>query len=90
MVNMGKARTSRLGGKPPVAGSAGAPYLHSRGWREAAAGTMNQTETKRLSLLPVAIGSLAVLMLAGTVGLWSYYGTAVFFEIIRTGWAACF
>ncbi len=27
---------------------------------------------------------------ATAVGLWAYYGTAVFFEIVRTGWAACF
>ena len=27
---------------------------------------------------------------AATVGLWAYYGTTVFFEIVRTGWAACF
>ena len=22
--------------------------------------------------------------------LWAYYGTAVFFEVVRAGWAACF
>lgn len=27
---------------------------------------------------------------AGTAGLWAYYGTAVFFEIVRAGWVACF
>ena len=30
------------------------------------------------------------LVLAATVGLWAYYGTAVFFEIVRTGWVSCF
>ena len=29
-------------------------------------------------------------MLAGTLGLWAYYGTSVFFEIVRAGWLACF
>jgi hypothetical protein len=29
-------------------------------------------------------------IMGGTVGLWAYYGTAVFFEIVRTGWIACF
>jgi hypothetical protein len=29
-------------------------------------------------------------ILAGTVALWAHYGTAVFFETIRTGFAACF
>ena len=30
------------------------------------------------------------LVLAGTVALWAHYGTAVFFETIRSGLAACF
>jgi hypothetical protein len=29
-------------------------------------------------------------ILAGTGTLWAHYGTAVFFETIRTGFAACF
>ncbi len=29
-------------------------------------------------------------MLAATLGLWAFYGTAVFFEMVRTGWLACF
>jgi hypothetical protein len=32
-------------------------------------------------------GSLAIAL---SVGLWAYYGTAVFFEMVRAGWAACF
>jgi hypothetical protein len=32
----------------------------------------------------------AGLVLAGTVALWAHYGTAVFFETIRTGLVACF
>jgi hypothetical protein len=30
------------------------------------------------------------LLLAGTLALWMHYGTAVFFEIIRAGFVACF
>jgi hypothetical protein len=30
------------------------------------------------------------LITAATLALWAYYGTAVFFEIVRTGWVACF
>jgi len=30
------------------------------------------------------------LLMAATLALWAYYGTAVFFEIVRTGWLACF
>jgi hypothetical protein len=29
-------------------------------------------------------------IMAGTVALWTHYGTAVFFETIRAGYAACF
>jgi hypothetical protein len=42
----------------------------------------------RNALLLVA-GIFGVL-LAGTMALWAHYGTAVFFETIRTGLAACF
>jgi len=30
------------------------------------------------------------LLLAVTLALWVYYGTAVFFEMVRAGWVACF
>jgi hypothetical protein len=36
------------------------------------------------------LGLLGGMLLAITVGLWVYYGTAVFFEIVRTGWISCF
>ncbi len=42
--------------------------------------------SRPLALVGLACGTL----LAGALGLWVYYGTAVFFEIVRTGWAACF
>jgi hypothetical protein len=38
----------------------------------------------------IAAGVLVVLALAGTVLLWSHYGTTVFFETIRAGFVACF
>jgi hypothetical protein len=40
-----------------------------------------------------AIAALAIIAgaaVAGTAVLWAYYGTAVFFEMVRAGWAACF
>jgi hypothetical protein len=43
--------------------------------------------SRPLLLLIVGLGGAA---LAATLSLWVYYGTAVFFEIVRTGWAACF
>jgi len=38
----------------------------------------------------VFAGLTGGLLIAGTAGLWVYYGTAVFFELIRAGWMACF
>jgi hypothetical protein len=36
------------------------------------------------------IGSAGGLLVAATVGLWAWYGTSVFFEVLRAGWSACF
>jgi hypothetical protein len=44
------------------------------------------TKSRPLVLLALAIA----LLLAATLGLWAYYGTAVFFEMVRAGWVACF
>ncbi len=38
----------------------------------------------------LAVGAAVALALAGTVLLWAHYGTTVFFETIRAGFAACF
>ena len=46
------------------------------------------TATRMRPLLLLAV--LGGAIMAGTLGLWAYYGTAVFFEIVRAGWAACF
>jgi len=42
--------------------------------------------SRPLLLLAVAGG----LLLALTAALWAWYGTTVFFEIVRTGWVSCF
>jgi hypothetical protein len=40
---------------------------------------------------PMALVALASgMLLAAALGLWAYYGTAVFLEMVRAGWAACF
>ncbi len=44
------------------------------------------TLSRLLMLAAVAVG----LLLAATGSLWAYYGTAVFFEVVRAGWSACF
>jgi hypothetical protein len=38
----------------------------------------------------LAAGAMAGVMVAATGALWAYYGTAVFYEIILAGLAACF
>ena len=38
----------------------------------------------------VLTGVATTAVLAGTVLLWAHFGTVVFFETIRTGFAACF
>ena len=36
------------------------------------------------------IGAAGALVVTATAGLWAWYGTTVFFEILRAGWMACF
>ena len=40
--------------------------------------------------LAVVGGVLGAMILLGTLALWGRYGTAVFFEMITSGFAACF
>jgi hypothetical protein len=46
--------------------------------------------TTALSRPAILLAGVAGVLLAGTIGLWAHYGTAVFFETVRTGWIACF
>ena len=48
------------------------------------------TLSNRRNWRPLAIVAVvAGLLLAGTVGLWAHYGTAVFYEMILAGIAMC-
>jgi hypothetical protein len=38
----------------------------------------------------ISVGVLFALAMSGAVLLWAQYGATVFFEMIRTGFAACF
>jgi hypothetical protein len=38
----------------------------------------------------VLVALVCGLIFAATLGLWAYYGTAVFLEMVRAGWVACF
>jgi hypothetical protein len=42
------------------------------------------------SVIVVAGAGLAAALLLGALALWYHYGTAVFFEMITSGIAACF
>jgi hypothetical protein len=44
----------------------------------------------RHAVAVVLAAGIVGLLLAASIGLWTYYGTAVFFETIRTGLVACF
>jgi hypothetical protein len=48
----------------------------------------SSVHVKRRPLVVIAAG--AGVLLAATLALWAHYGTAVFFEMIRAGFAACF
>jgi hypothetical protein len=43
----------------------------------------------RRAVILLVAGTIG-LLLAATVALWAHYGTAIFFETIRAGLAACF
>jgi hypothetical protein len=45
--------------------------------------------TPRFSRPLAVVAAVVVLLLAGTVALWAHYGTAVFYETILAGLAAC-
>jgi hypothetical protein len=47
------------------------------------------TSSARSPVAWLAIGLMGLLF-AAAASLWAYYGTAVFFEVITSGLAACF
>ncbi len=48
------------------------------------------TQPSRAATLIVgAAAAFAGLLVVGAIGLWTWYGTAVFFEMVKTGIAAC-
>ncbi len=38
----------------------------------------------------LVIGGGFAVLIAATLGLWAWYGTTLFFEVLRAGWNACF
>ena len=52
---------------------------------------MRETLAPHLMSRPLIVaGAVVAVLLAGTVWLWTQYGTTIFFETIRAGFAACF
>jgi len=47
-------------------------------------------QSPRFTLPVLLIGGICGLLIAATLVLWAHYGTAVFFETIAAGIAACF
>jgi hypothetical protein len=47
------------------------------------------TATSLASRPLILIAAAAGIVLAGTVALWAHYGTAVFYEMVVAGLAAC-
>ena len=47
------------------------------------------TASPHVSRPLILVAAVAGVMLAGTVALWAHYGTAVFYEMIVAGIAAC-
>lgn len=52
--------------------------------------TPTALSTTSLSRPVMLLAGLAGALVAATLALWAYYGTTVFFEIVRAGIAACF
>ena len=50
--------------------------------------TIVSAATLSRPLLLIALAGGALFAIA--IGLWVFYGTAVFFEMVRAGWVACF
>ena len=51
---------------------------------------LSLTAATRLSLPLMLLGVGVAILLAAALALWGYYGTTVFFEMVRAGWVACF
>lgn len=60
-----------------------------QGLPQTSATTGDRDARRRATVLAVVLGGMG-LILAGALLLWAHYGTAVFFEMVAAGIAACF
>ncbi|MGM4991275.1 hypothetical protein [Tardiphaga sp. 841_E9_N1_2] len=49
----------------------------------------SEPPSRLASVIVASAAAFVALLLVGAIGLWAHYGTAVFFEMIKTGIAAC-
>jgi hypothetical protein len=83
--------------EPAGGGNAASPLpVHSDGRMAQPISTPQQTipvppPSRKVALVIVAGGAgLGAVVLLGALGFWFHYGTAVFYEIIASGFSACF
>ncbi len=57
---------------------------------EAASRPTLQIASRRLPMAAMIAAGAAGVVLAATVALWAHYGSAVFYEMLLAGFAACF
>lgn len=57
---------------------------------EAVTRSTQQFASRRLPMAAIIAAGVAGVVLAATVALWAHYGSAVFYEMLLAGFAACF
>ena len=57
---------------------------------EAVSRSTLQIASRRLPMAAMMADGAAGVVLAATVALWAHYGSAVFYEMLLAGFAACF
>jgi hypothetical protein len=77
--------SAKTGGKSRIALRVRAAYLKEP--EASMPAIVTSAPMSRPLLLVAGAGGILV---AAALGLWAYYGTAVFFEMVRAGWLACF
>jgi hypothetical protein len=58
--------------------------------QDAAVTSSRQSAARHVPVAAMIVAGVVGLLLAGTVALWAHYGSAVFYEMILSGIAACF
>jgi hypothetical protein len=48
------------------------------------------TPERRMPVAAIIVGAVVGVLFAVTLALWLHYGTAVFYEMLLAGFAACF